>query len=166
MAEDPRPTPNFLYEVARHQLDVQLDFVDGVDSKLGMLFAAGSAETGIAAAFLVLKPDFIRGEAGFLVFGVLAYLALTVTSVAGLWHREWRVGLKAEELARLYFNGFSEEDVKRQATRRLISQWNINQIQYRAKSRWLRLALVAMATLTAVALLAVGQLAVFGRPPS
>ncbi len=160
-----QPEPDFLYEVARHQLDVQLDFVDAVDTKLGIIFATGSAELAVAAAFLAIRADvLVRAIAPFLVIGGIAYLVLAVGSLIGLRHRDWEVGPKVEHLARLYFDGLSEADVKRQATWWLLSAWDVNKPRLRAKSRCLVWAVAATAVETIAALLAAGQLAATGVP--
>lgn len=157
-SERPKPNADFLYELARHQLDIQLDFLDGLDNKLGLLFSLGSAEVAIAAAFLAVKPEMIRPQAGFLILGVIAYFVVAACSIAGLWRREWRVGSDVEHLGRLYLLGASDQTVKLQAAKRLIKQWNKNLPAFNRKARRLQIVLVGVAAETTVALLAVARL--------
>jgi hypothetical protein len=150
-----RPKPDFFYEVSRRQLDVQLEFLDAVDDKLGLLFSIGSAEVGIIAAFLLLRPEVIHGRWLLLLIGALSYFALALASILGLWDRSWQVGPDAVYLGRLYNDGHSDDEVKRHASRILAEQWYMNRGAFNGKRWRLRIALLAVVAQTICALVAV-----------
>lgn len=163
---DDKPDPSLLYDVAKRQLDVQLGFIDAVDTKIGILFAGGSAEVAVAAALLALKPEVLRSVGGLVLLGVIAYLTLTAASITGLWSRDWHVGPSITGLADLYIRGLDDNGVKRQATWKLVDEWKANLVRLRFKTRALHIALVALTVETTPALLALVGLVFSGKPPS
>jgi hypothetical protein len=155
VSPDELPEPDFLYEVARHRLDLQLEFIDALDNKTGVLFSVGSAEVAIVAAFLVIHPELVRSLWLLLLVGALAYFGLGLAAILGLWSRKWDIGPKLDDLAALYEEGLSEDEVKRQATHALDDCWKENQPAFKYKTWRLRAALLAVAAQTTVALAAV-----------
>ena len=88
--EYPEGDPQLIYELAKERLSTQLDSVESLDTKIGMLVSLASALLGIAAAVYALRaatksgavPPLTHGQIATLVAGTALYL---IVAASGLW---------------------------------------------------------------------------------
>lgn len=165
MAGPHRPDWDFLYSVARSELDTQLTFIDGVDTKLGIVFSAGSAEAAIvAAAFAVVSTaasttgHHSAWPVVVLVVSILGYIGIAAFSLWGLWPLKWGYGPTIVATAGDYV-AHPHTEVIRRTINRLRFAVDENQPRYNRKVILLWLSLLALTVETAAAAVSLWLLA-------
>jgi hypothetical protein len=149
------PNLDLLYRVARSRLDWQLQFLDGLDLRLGLFLTVG---TGLIA--VVGAPVGIVGGISWLGLAALAvvvgsYAAVAWYSMIGLRERNWEVGPKSHLVARsLRLHGGYESE--RRTILTLLLLHKKNETAYYAKVDATRPTLVALVveTIASAAVLA------------
>ena|ERR1700682_359438 len=133
---DPQP----MYDLTRDQLTTQLSFVDGLDSKLGLLLSVGSGLLGILAAVFALRaPNSPHPDFRALLVCTAAYLFLVGITGFGLWGRKWALGPEAEKVARGY-NRTHPNTIKANMARKFHRDYIKNKSAYEQKVWALRLS--------------------------
>jgi hypothetical protein len=93
----PERGSELFYELAKDRLSTQLNTIDGIDAKLGMLFSASSALIGILVAVFTIRGNTTTLSAGdytvISISGALYLLAGGLTYVS-YRARTWKVGPK------------------------------------------------------------------------
>ncbi len=162
MAAPHEPNLDFLYSVARRQLDIQLEFVDGLDTKLGIVFSAGSAEAAIvSAAFAIVRTHPIFAWLA-LALSVGAYVGIAWFSLWGLFPQTWAHGETIAGVAGDYVD-HSHNEVIRRAINRIRRALDENQPRYDEKVRLLWFSLLALVAETVAAALALLSIAAGGQ---
>ena len=108
-ADYPEHGSELFYELAKDRLSTQLQTVDGLDAKLGMLFSASSALIGILVAVFTIKSLFATPTTPKTVAQPLTGGDYTVIAISGLlylvagyftWRsfrtRTWKTGPKLQ----------------------------------------------------------------------
>lgn len=100
----PDRDPDLFYDLAKDRLSTQLDFIDAVDNKIGMLFSVSSALMGILVAVVAFKATGTKTgkvtTADWVLVGVSGgfYLLVAATTVFGYYGRQWGTGPKLEQV--------------------------------------------------------------------
>jgi hypothetical protein len=91
------------FALARDRLAVQLEALDAIDNKIGVLFTTSTALLGILAAVLALKAGHISGW-DYTAVGVSVVVYGFVSVYAGYAYRarEWKTGGDLRETWRMY----------------------------------------------------------------
>jgi hypothetical protein len=140
-AEPDPETLDLLFSLAKEAPEAQLRAADAVDGKMVQAFSAGGVLIGLSAIAGSRHSDAI---AAFLVLAVVAFFALSALSIRGVWSRQFRVGIGAEQSWQNYWNQ-SPRDVKHAFAHDIAEGWQSNEDILRKKHRTLRRALVALA---------------------
>jgi hypothetical protein len=91
------------FDLARDRLSVQLETLDAIDTKVGMLFSTATALLGILAAVLVLKAGKLNSwDYGGVTASVVAYLFVAINAWVAYRCREWNVGPELRSVWRTY----------------------------------------------------------------
>lgn len=102
---DPYPDsdPQVFYELARERLAIQLDSLDAVDNKIGLLFSTSTALLGILAAVLALKRNTL-GSGDYVALGasVAVYVLISWQSERAYRCRSWSTGPILKDVWRRY----------------------------------------------------------------
>ena len=81
------------FDLARDRLSVQLETLDAIDNKIGMLFSVSTAMLGILAAVLALKSGKLLDRHYVLMgISVAAYLVVAFHSRRAYSAKEWCAG--------------------------------------------------------------------------
>src|SRR5437660_3325901 len=97
----PERDPDVYYDLARERLAVQLETLDAIDNKVGLLFSTSSALLGILAAVFALKPDRL-GLLEYVALGafVALYLVVCWQSERAYRCRDWNTGPDVQQVYR------------------------------------------------------------------
>lgn len=137
------PNLDLLYRVARSRLDWQLQFLDGLDARLGLFLSVGTGLVAIVGALAAAVGGI--GWLGLIALAVVvgSYAATAWFSIGGLRERDWKIGPKPEAVARsLRLHG--EYESERRAIRTLLNLYAENDKAYRAKVDAIRPTLIAL----------------------
>ncbi len=153
---DPQP----LLDAVRDQLQTQLDFVDAIDSKVGVQLGVGSALAGILAAvapLLTHGPGIASGASIALAIG--SFASLVYLSFRILWGQRWQFGPQPERLLAYYGATKDDNEVAWEAVDSYAAAFRRNERAYWQKvnrARWAMVGLVVetVALLVGFALLA------------
>jgi len=97
------------FELARDRLTCQLETLDAVDNKIGMLFSVSTAMLGILGAVLALNGGKLNGlEWAMTALSVIGYIMVTFHARRAYAAKEWKVGGDLRKLWKLYSE--SDED--------------------------------------------------------
>lgn len=158
----PDRDPQVFFDLARDQLAGQLEALDALDSKIGLLFSTATTLVGILAAVLALRP----GRFGVVEY-TAAFLTLVVYAVV-CWQterayraRDWKAGPNLKQLYRLYKDS-SEDDrwFKWQMANQLRLDYESNKGQQVFKSDALQVILPWVMTQSAILVLTLFLVAV------
>jgi hypothetical protein len=130
--------------VARDRLDWQLQFLDGLDTRLGLFLSVGTGLIAVVGALVAI--DWARfGWQGLLALAVVvaSYAALAFFSITGLRERDWEVGPKPHEVART-LRQRGEYESQRRVIRTLLNLHKKNEGAYYAKVDAIRPTLFAL----------------------
>lgn len=135
------------FDLARDRLSVQLEAIDAVDNKIGMLFSVSTAMLGILAAVLALKSGkLLDRHYVFFGFSVAAYLVVTWKSFRTYSAKAWNAGGDLKKTWHMYAE--SDESDKRlewKVANRIRIDYEANQKDAESKLaglRWVFAALV------------------------
>jgi hypothetical protein len=158
----PDRDPQLFYELAKERLAAQLEFVDAVDNKLGILVSIASALMGILVAVVAVRESGSAATgvttADWCVIGlsIAAYLLVGGMTLRAYRSREWDLGPDLDQVWDDYWDPKLEDD---------LVKWNVAEAFWRfyrenkkaqeIKAEYLPrvLALVILQTLTLVAAL-------------
>lgn len=143
---------DLLYDVAHDLLFGQLDSLNAIDSKIGIIFSIGSAEIAAAAAVLALHQGVPNG--GLLLVVVAAtYTVMAGVSIRALATRDWSTGIEIEPLARRYAVD-GKSTVKLGAATSMVVAYEQNSPAATDKREAFGIVLLALSLQTGVLLLA------------
>jgi hypothetical protein len=143
------------YELAKDRLSMQLEFIDAVDNKLGLLFSGSSALMGILVAIFA-----IRGVS--IPFGVGEFLIISISGalyIVGGWitydayrPRQWHLGPKLSQVwADLRAEAIDEDQVRWRVARSFWRNYEDNLERQAEKAK--RLPLLVFVVILQVAAL-------------
>jgi hypothetical protein len=91
------------FDLARDRLSVQLETLDAIDNKIGMLFSVSTGMLGILAAVLALRSGKLLDRHYVLVgVSVVAYLIVAFHSRRAYAAKEWHAGGDLTQTWRMY----------------------------------------------------------------
>jgi hypothetical protein len=157
-----KPDWDFIYSVARHELDTQLAFLDGLDTKLGIVFSAGSAEAAIVSAAFAVARVHTVWAALVLALSLAGYVAIAWFALWGLRPQKWAHGETIDGVAGDYVH-HPPSDVIRRAINAVRLAIKYNQAWYDEKVRDLEFSLLALTVETVAAALALLLIAAAGQ---
>jgi hypothetical protein len=99
--EYPEHGSELFYDLAKDRLSTQLDTLDGVDAKLGMLFSASSVLVGILVAVFTIRGNVATlGVGDFIVISISGALYLLAGYLTYRSYRpqDWKVGPPLQEV--------------------------------------------------------------------
>src|SRR6266511_684895 len=89
----PERDPDLFYELARDRLSVQLEAIDAVDNKMGLLASLASALMGILAAVVALRGRSLdTAEIVVILLSALVYLRISYYAIRAYFSRSWKTG--------------------------------------------------------------------------
>jgi hypothetical protein len=126
------------YELAKDRLSTQLDTIDGIDAKLGMLFSVSSALIGILVAVFTIRGNTTALSVGdytvISISGALYILAGGVTYVS-YRARTWKIGPKLLQVwDDLHDPALDDDLIRWQAARAFWSDYDDNLSDQKKKS--------------------------------
>src|SRR5689334_14736737 len=84
---------DLFFELARDRLATQLENIDAVDNKIGVLVSLASALMGILAAVVALRTDSLDGlEITVIGLSALTYLVVAFKSFEAYRAQRWKTG--------------------------------------------------------------------------
>jgi hypothetical protein len=87
------PDPDLMLDVAREALADQLQAIDALDGKLGMVLGIGTALVGLVAAVVALRPHTLTVSGWLAVcFAAGVYLCLLARVVSAMRPQRWDWG--------------------------------------------------------------------------
>jgi hypothetical protein len=151
----PKRDPDVYYDLTRAQLAVQLETLDAIDNKVGLLFSTSSALLGILAAVFALRPGKL-GCYEYLALGafVALYLFVCWQSERAYRCRDWETGPDLKQVYRAYNKPGDDDWQKWEIANRFRIAYEKNQVLMNVKSEALRLILPCVMTQTLILVLA------------
>lgn len=126
----PDRDPALLFELARDRLNNQLSTIDGLDSKIGLLFGLSSGLLATLAAVVALRTATGEESASgwllvVLALAALIYLKVAYSGVNAYRVRGWNVGSELREVWDDLWQ-LDENHAKWRATRQIWSDYESN----------------------------------------
>jgi hypothetical protein len=159
----PAGNPDVFYGLSREQLAIQLETLDAVDNKVGLLFSTSSALLGILAAVFALRSN----DLGLLEYASLgAFVALYVfiswQSERAYRARDWKTGPSLKQVYAQYkrLGASDDRDLKWRIANHLRIDYERNQKLANLKTDALQLILpcvIGQTLILVLALIAVAE---------
>jgi hypothetical protein len=151
----PDRDPQVFYELARERLAVQLDSIDAVDNKIGLLFSTSSALLGILAAVFALRSNGL-GLAEYVLLGasVAVYLLISWKSADAYRARAWHVGPDLKQVWKEYRKPGDDRLLQWEIANHLRLDYEANQPAANTKHAALDLLLPAVVSQSLILVLA------------
>lgn len=138
----PNRDPDVFYDLASRQLTIQLETLDAIDNKVGLLFSTSSALLGILAAVFALKLDKLgRYEYLTLAISVALYAFVSWQSQRAYRARDWKTGPDLKQVYRAYKKPGDDRELKWKIANHLRIIYEKNQKAANLKANALRLIL-------------------------
>jgi hypothetical protein len=151
----PSRDPDVFYDLTRGQLAIQLETLDAIDNKVGLLFSTSSALLGILAAVFALKPGKL-GLWEYLALGgfVALYLIVCWQSERAYRARNWKTGPDLKQVYREHKRPGDDRELKWRIANHFRIDYEKNQKLANLKSEALQLILPCVMTQTLILVLA------------
>lgn len=157
----PKNGAQLFYELARDRLANQLEHVDALDNKIGLLVSLASGLMGILAAVFALRANPLDGaDIAMIVLATLAYLTAAVLGIRAYFSRSWDLGPDLRETWDVLWREDDDDLVKWILATAFWRYYEDNRTGQQSKEQalpWLLVAVVIQNLLLALALFLVAK---------
>ena len=131
-----------LYDIALWRLQDQMSQVDSMDRKLAAMFTLTAAVIALFTAGLALRETALDTEAWALLIVVVAvFAANVVSSFLAYRERDWHLNPRLEDMENVaQQSGIGEKAARYWAAIEMRKAVYANEVEMRAKRRWLRVS--------------------------
>jgi hypothetical protein len=141
----PDRDPQMFYELARDRLSIQLEAIDAVDNKIGLLASLASALMGILAAVVALRGHPLhRPEIVVIVLSAFVYVRISIHAIRAYFSRSWKAGPELTKVWALLWSDSADDLVKWKVARAFWESQEINETAFTKKANVLPLLLVGV----------------------
>ena len=145
----PDRDPDLFYALARDRLSAQLETIDAVDNKIGLLVSLASALMGILAAVVALRGhSFGWLEIALMGLSALTYLFVALKAFEAYRARRWKTGPNLVQVRKALLGHDTDRLVGWQIANTLKEAYEINADPLSVKARVLPLLLGGVVTQT------------------
>jgi hypothetical protein len=141
----PNRSPDLFYELARDRLWVQLEAVDAVDTKIGLLVSLASALTGILAGVLALRGHSLNAlQISVVVLFALVYAGISYKGIQAYFSKKWKTGATLPSAWKLLRSDTDDDLVKWKVARAFWESLDENTAPFNKKAEVLPFLLVGV----------------------